>query len=172
MSAESVNAVLRDARAADFPAILALNEASVHFLSPLDRARLDTLHAASAWHRVVEHNGEIAAFLLAFRECAAYESPNYRWFLRRHARFLYVDRIVVSANARGAGLGRRLYLDAMDYMRQAAVTLLCCEYDIAPPNPGSALFHERMGFREVGRQRVADGKKEVSLQVLQLPPST
>jgi len=161
---------IRDAVPADFAAILALNEASVHFLSPLDRARLEALHAASAWHRVAEADGAIAAFLLAFRECAVYDSPNYRWFLRRYPRFLYVDRIAVSESARGAGLGRLLYADAMEYMRRAGITAMCCEYYVEPPNPGSALFHARLGFAEVGRQHVADGAKEVSMQVLELDP--
>jgi hypothetical protein len=161
---------IRDAERRDFAAILALNEASVHLLSPLDRARLEALHAASAWHRVAETDGAIAAFLLAFRECAAYDSPNYRWFLRRYPRFLYVDRIAVSESARGAGLGRLLYADAMDYMRPAAIGVLCCEYYLEPPNPGSALFHARLGFAEVGRQHIGDGSKEVSMQVLNLDP--
>jgi hypothetical protein len=166
--ARAETCLIRDAERRDLPAILALNEAFVHFLSPLDRARLDALHAASAWHRVAEVDGAVVAFLMTFRECAAYDSPNYLWFCRRYPRFLYIDRIVVAESARTLGLGRALYTDAMDYMRRAGIGVLCCEYDIEPPNPGSARFHERMGFVEVGRQRVAGGRKEVSLQVLQL----
>lgn len=160
--------IIRDATPPDFPAILALNKASVQFLSPLDAARLETLHAASAWHRVVEYDGTIRAFLLALREGAAYDSPNYLWFCRRYPRFLYIDRVVVSAQARGAGLGQALYRDAMEYMREAGLELLCCEYDLEPPNPGSARFHAQFGFREQGRQRVAGDSKEVSLQLLRI----
>ena len=47
-------APIRPAIAADFPAILALNAALVHFLSPLDAARLQALHAQAAYHRVAE----------------------------------------------------------------------------------------------------------------------
>jgi hypothetical protein len=160
--------IVRDANPADFPAILALNAASVHLLSPLDGPRLDALHSASAWHRVAEVDGSIVAFLLAFREGAAYDSPNYLWFCRHYPQFLYIDRVVVAAAARGAGLGQALYRDTIAHMREADIDVLCCEYDIEPPNPGSARFHAQFGFREVGRQRVADGKKQVSLQVLQL----
>ena len=39
------------------------------------------------------------------------------------------------------------------------------DYDIEPPNPASAHFHAALGFREVGRQAVADGRKSVTLQV-------
>lgn len=159
--------MLRDACPGDFPVILRLNEESVHYLSPLRRARLEALHAASAWHRVAEVDGSIVAFLLAFREGANYDSPNYLWFCRHYPQFLYIDRVVVSAAVRGAGLGQALYRDAIAHMREAGIRLLCCEYDLEPPNPGSARFHAQFGFREIGRQWVADGKKQVSLQVLQ-----
>jgi predicted GNAT superfamily acetyltransferase len=163
--------IIRDATPADFAAILALNKASVEFLSPLTPELLGQLHGSSAWHRVVEIDGAIAAFLLAFRECTSYDSPNYRWFCRRYPRFLYIDRVVVGEQARSAGLGRLLYEEAIGYTRHANVGVLCCEYDIAPPNPGSARFHARFGFAEVGRQHVADGKKQVSLQALMLAPA-
>jgi len=39
-----------------------------------------------------------------------------------------------------------------------------CDFEIEPPNPVSARFHARFGFREVGQQRVAGGTKAVSLQ--------
>ncbi len=161
--------IIRPATTADFPAILALNEASVHFLAPMDHSRLLGLSAGSSYHRVVEHEGQVLAFLLVFREGASYDSPNYRWFAGRYPRFLYIDRIVVAAAARGLGLGPRLYEDLIVFAAQAEIGMLCCEYDLEPPNPGSARFHARFGFSEVGQQRVADGKKAVSLQVLPLP---
>ena len=92
--------VLRNATLADFAAILKLNTESEHFLSPLTQPRLAGLHALAAYHRVVVLDGALLAFLLAFREGVAYDSPNYLWFAAREKRFLYVDRIVVSlANA-------------------------------------------------------------------------
>ncbi len=45
---------------------------------------------------------------------------------------------------------------------------IVCEFDTDPPNEASWRFHQRFGFREVGSQRVADGKKAVSLQELLL----
>jgi predicted GNAT superfamily acetyltransferase len=50
----------------------------------------------------------IAAFLLAFREGAGYDSVNYRWFAQRYERFLYVDRVVVAPAARGQGAASQL----------------------------------------------------------------
>ena len=159
-----MTAFLREATPEDFPLILELNAESVHFTSPLDAARLSHLHAQAAYHRVVEIDGEIRAFLLVFREGADYDSPNYRWFAREYPRFLYIDRIVVSAAARGVGLGIQLYDDLIAFASKENCERLTCEFDLDPPNPTSAKFHARYGFREVGRQWIGDGKKQVSLQ--------
>jgi len=155
---------IRDAERSDFAAILALNEESVHFLSPLGADSLERLQRAAAYHKVVDVDGEIAAFLLAFREGAAYESPNYLWFAARYTRFLYIDRIVVAPAHRGASFGARLYEDIAAFAKRSGAPWLACEFDIDPPNPASMRFHERMGFHEVGTQTIAGGRKRVSLQ--------
>jgi predicted GNAT superfamily acetyltransferase len=155
---------IRDATRSDFAAILALNAESVDFLSPLTAERLDALHRSAAYHKVVDIDGEIAAFLLAFREGAPYDSPNYLWFVERYPRFVYIDRIVVAPAYRGRGLGAALYDDVAAFAARAGIPWLTCEFDIEPPNPGSERFHERMGFREVGTQTIAGGRKRVSLQ--------
>ncbi|HKE49792.1 MAG TPA: GNAT family N-acetyltransferase [Rhodanobacteraceae bacterium] len=160
---------IRDATREDFEAILALNAESVHFLSPLTPERLDALHRAAAYHKVVEANGEIAAFLLAFREGAPYDSPNYLWFADRYPTFLYVDRIVVAPAHRGEGLGVVLYDDIAAFAAKSGVPWLTCEFDIEPPNPASERFHTRMGFAEVGTQWLGGGKKRVSLQAKAIP---
>src|SRR5687768_6525043 len=59
---------LRDATGADFPAIVALNLQSEHFVSPMGAQRLQQLHAWAAYHRVVETQGSVVAFLLGLRE--------------------------------------------------------------------------------------------------------
>lgn len=161
--------LLRDATPYDAPAILALNETFVAVLSPLDAARLARLAAQAALYRVMEHEGRVVAFLLAMREGAHYDSPNYRWFDARHRHFLYIDRIVVAAGAQGLGVGEALYRDAFGHAIAHEVPVVTCEFDVAPPNPASARFHARLGFREVGRQIVGAGK-EVSLQALELAP--
>ena len=154
----------RDATPADFPAILALNEDWVHFLSPLTAERLEALHRSAAYHKVVEIDGTVAAFLLAFREGAPYDSPNYLWFLEHYPHFLYIDRIVVAPSHRGGGFGAMLYDDIAAFAARSGVPWLTCEFDVEPPNPGSMRFHERMGFAEVGTQWLGGGKKRVSLQ--------
>ena len=159
---------LRDATASDHAAILALNLESEAVLSPLDAARLARLDAQAALHRVAEDDrGDVVAFLLALREGADYESPNYRWFAARYPRFLYVDRVVVAAAMQGRGLGQRLYEDLFAAARGQSVPMVACEFDVDPPNEASRRFHARLGFREAGTQ-VLPGGKRVSLQVATL----
>jgi predicted GNAT superfamily acetyltransferase len=38
-----------------------------------------------------------------------------------------------------------------------------CEVNLDPPNPRSLAFHERLGFREVGRQATKGGAFTVVL---------
>lgn len=154
----------RPASPRDFDDIIALNHESVRFLSPLDRPRLTYLDTQAALHHVLESEGQVVAFVLAFREGADYDSVNYRWFSDRYDRFLYVDRVVVSSSLQGGGLGRVLYEAVFAHARDSGVPIVTCEYDVDPPNPISERFHARFGFSEVGRQQVAGGTKWVSLQ--------
>ncbi|MEO5558605.1 MAG: GNAT family N-acetyltransferase [Dokdonella sp.] len=161
-------AVIRDATPSDFVAILELNAGSVQFLSPLTAERIERLHRMSAYHRVVDDDGAVAAFLLAFREGADYDSPNYAWFVERYSQFLYIDRIVAAPASRGRGFAALLYSDIASYALHTAAPLLTCEFDLDPPNPVSMRFHERMGFREIGTQWLYGGTKKVSMQAKRL----
>ncbi len=158
----------RNTTPADFPRILQLNAASEHFLSPLTPARLESLHQMAAYHRVLEQDGAIVAFLMAFREGTAYDSLNYRWFCKTFDRFLYIDRIVVADESQGQGIGPRFYANLFEFARRTDAGRVTCEFDIDPPNEASRRFHERQGFREVGTHAVAGGKKQVSLQAVSL----
>jgi uncharacterized protein len=143
--------MLRDATDSDWPAILALNEGSVHFLSPMDAARLVQLASAACVLRVVEQDGKLAAFLMGFRKGADYDSPNFLWFEQRYGDFLYVDRVVVAPEFRGRKLADRLYDDFETFARAGGIARIVCEVNVEPPNPVSLRLHQRRGFREVGR---------------------
>lgn len=156
--------MIRDVTASDFDALLRLNLASEHFLSPMNRARLEFLQRQAAYCRVVWRDAEVAAFLLAFREGVDYDSPNYQWFARRYSSFLYIDRVVVDLRHHGKKLGSALYNDLFDFARASGVTSVACEFDVIPPNAASSMFHARFGFQEVGVQWIANGEKKVSLQ--------
>ncbi len=97
-----------------------------------------------------------AAMLIAFDERAPYDSPNHRWFRERYPRFVYVDRVAVSAQARGRGYARALYEELIAKARADGHTILCAEVYSDPPNPQSDAFHAAMGFTEVGRAQLPD----------------
>jgi hypothetical protein len=157
---------IRDAMPADHPAILALNLESEALLSPMDARRLAQLDAQAAYHRVaVDEAARVVAFLLAFREGAGYDSPNYLWFAERYPRFLYVDRIAVAESHHGRGIGALLYRDLFDFARAQGVDTVACEFYSKPLNAASQAFHARFGFREVGTQWLPEARKQVSLQV-------
>lgn len=159
---------IREARHDDSAQILSLNEESVRFLSPLNAQRLALLQTQASYHRVLESEGHVAAFLLAFREGSAYDSPNYGWFASRYPKFLYIDRVVVSSTLQGQGAGRLFYEDLFAFARTSGVNLITCEIDLDPPNPVSQKFHARYGFKEVGTQTYGQAHKLVSLQVARL----
>jgi predicted GNAT superfamily acetyltransferase len=130
----------------------------------MDVARLVALDDLCCYHKVGCVDGNVTAFLLAVCSGAPYENDNFRWFARTYARFIYIDRVVVSPAFRGLRLGSLLYEDLFRYARDNAIALVTCEYNIVPPNEASRMFHDKFGFREQGTQWVANGTKRVSLQ--------
>ena len=156
--------VIRNATAADYQNVCALNLAEVQHTSPMDARRVAALGKLSCYFKVACVNGSVSAFLLAVRSGAPYENENFSWFARKHTQFIYVDRVVVSSEFRGLRLGSLLYEDLFRYARESAIPLVTCEYNIVPPNEPSRAFHDKFGFKEQGTQWVANGTKLVSLQ--------
>lgn len=144
--------------AAHEPAVLALNNAHAAELSWLEPRRLALL-LGQAFH--ARRIGALEAFIIAFDQDAAYDSPNFLWFRARYPRFVYVDRVAVAASARGRGHARRLYEDLFGHAARAGHTLVACEVNADPPNPASDAFHAALGFGEVGEASIHDGKKRV-----------
>jgi predicted GNAT superfamily acetyltransferase len=150
----------------DRAGVLALNLASETETSPLDAPALEGLLEA-AFHVGLRDAGRTAV-LIAFDQDAAYGSPNFLWFRERYRRFVYVDRIIVSAAARGQGHARSLYEEFFAAARAAGHDLACCEVNIEPPNPGSDAFHAALGFVEVGDATLATSGKRVRYLVRRL----
>jgi predicted GNAT superfamily acetyltransferase len=139
-------------------AILTLNNAHAQELSWLEAERLEYLVGESFLARRIGH---LDAFLLAFDQDARYDSPNFIWFRARYPRFVYVDRIVVAASARGRGCARRLYSDLFEHAVRAGHDRVVCEVNTIPPNAASDAFHAALGFVEVGTASVHGGSRTV-----------
>jgi uncharacterized protein len=145
-------------------ALLALNNDHAVELSWADDARLGDLVATAF---LAERAGFADALLIAFDQRARYDSPNFLWFRKRYARFVYVDRVVTAPEARGRGLARTLYGRLIERAVAMSHERIVCEVNVDPPNPGSQALHRSLGFVPVGDARLASGKT-VSYLELQL----
>lgn len=152
---------LRYADRAIIRRVLELNQNFAAELSDLDEARLMDLIGYSFDASVVE-DGE--AFMIAFDQDAPYDSPNFEWFRSRHPRFVYVDRLAVSASARSRGYARMLYSHIFLLAELAEQPLVTCEVNLDPPNPASDTLHHSLGFEEIGRASLNAGKTVRYLQ--------
>ena len=54
-------------------------------------------------------DNQMTGFLVCFYETSDYSSLNYKYFLKNYRDFLYIDRIAISKNYRGIGMGSALY---------------------------------------------------------------
>ena len=138
--------------------LLALNNDHAQELSWMEPQRLEYLVSEAF---LALRIGNVDAFLLAFDQDARYDNPNFEWFRARYPRFVYVDRIVVAASARGRGYARRLYCDLFERAVHAHHDRVVCEVNSIPPNPASDAFHAALGFVEAGTASVYNGSRTV-----------
>lgn len=157
---------LRPVRESDTGRLLELNSGAVPAVNDLDADELGALlrSAHSALAVVADADPDtVLGFVVLFAAGADYASENYRWFSGRSEAFLYLDRIVVAPDHRGRGLGAVLYSAVFDTARALGAGVVFCEVNLQPPNPGSLVFHARLGFTEIGRQSTKNDTVVVSL---------
>ena len=139
---------------ADLARVLEINNANTPGVSELTMSELETdiencLHALA----IDNEHGEVCAFCITFAPDAPDAGTNHRWFAERYENFVYLDRIAIDSNHQNRGLGAQLYQSVENMMLQSSEhSMLCCEVNLKPPNPGSLRFHHRIGFTEVGQQ--------------------
>lgn len=141
---------IRPRTSADDERIREVNAANVPEVGPLDEDRLRLFADRAADFAVVEVDGDVVGLFVALTEGLAYASPNYRWFLERHERFAYVDRIALEPSVRGLGVADELYGRLERWASDTGRPVVCAEVNVQPPNPRSLRFHQRRGFTVVG----------------------
>jgi uncharacterized protein len=149
----------------EIESILALSAFHEIETSPLTRDKLIQMRA-EAFHSATEGGGR-DGYLICFDQDADYNSVNFLWFKARYPRFVYIDRVVVAAHARGRGIARRFYEGLFDQARAAGHDHVVCEINLTPPNPGSLAFHAALGFTQVGQADLGPNKR-VSYQAFTL----
>ena len=150
---------VRNIEIADLPRVLEINNANTPGVSELTMSELET-DIANCLHALAIDNehGEVCAFCITFAPDAPHAGANHRWFAERYKSFVYLDRIAIDSTHQNLGLGALLY-QAVEYeiLQSAEHSMLCCEVNLEPPNPGSLRFHQRIGFTEVGQQSPQQG---------------
>ena len=145
--------IVRNIVGTDVTRVLEINNANTPGVSELTLSELETdikncLHALA----IDNEHGEVCAFCITFDPGAPDAGANHQWFAERFESFVYLDRIAIDSTHQNLGLGALLYLTVEQRMLNSAEhSLLCCEVNLEPHNPGSLRFHKRIGFTEVGR---------------------
>ena len=151
--------IVRNIVSTDVTRVLEINNANTPGVSELTLSELETdikncLHALA----IDNEHGEVCAFCITFAPDAPDAGANHRWFAERFESFVYLDRIAIDSDHQNRGLGAKLYQAVEQEMLQSAEhSMLCCEVNLEPPNPGSIRFHKRIGFTEVGRHSPQQG---------------
>jgi hypothetical protein len=159
-----VTVTVRDAGEGDEDFILALNAACTPAVGDMT---VEKYRQYAGWaYRILiaEAGGKPAGFMILLRPGSAYPSDNYGWFEKTFPRHLYVDRIAVSADARGRGVGRALYEDALRRAADLGEQRVTAEVNEDPPNPESMAFHTRLGFRHLESRTSGSGKVVAMLE--------
>lgn len=139
--------MIRMATAADVPAILDVYRPFIEktaytfeYAVPTEAefaARFAGIHRFYPW-LVWEEAGRVAGYAYADR---AFERAAYQWCADLS--------IYLSPEARGKGVGRRLYRLLEEFLRRQGY---CLAYGIVTSaNAGSCAFHQAMGYREAAR---------------------
>ena len=157
---------VRNIEIADLARVLEINNANTPGVSELTMSELETdiencLHALA----IDNEHGEVCAFCITFAPDAPDAGVNHQWFAERYESFVYLDRIAIDSTHQNLGLGALLYQTVEQRMLDSAEhSLLCCEVNLEPPNPGSLRFHKRIGFSECGVETTAPGYVVTYLQ--------
>ena len=154
---------IKEITASHVDEIVRLNEAVVAVTSPMDAQRVMDMLNMGVTGFVTEEGARLTSFILIMDMAVPYENDNFAWFTDRVGSFVYVDRIVVSQEGRGQGIGQALYQKTYDYGRAMGRSNVCAEVDFDPPNVPSLVFHEKAGFIQRGTRATQLGKTEAML---------
>ena len=66
---------------------------------------------------------------------------------------------MVASTSRRQGLAGALYADLIEWAAEREYDIVGCEINKVPPNLSSNVFHEKMGFTQVGEGHVSPDKQ-------------
>ena len=153
---------LRNVKIDDLKDIIEINEESIPAVNTVSLMQFKSFLRDSIYFKVVTNRSQkICGFLLVLPSGLEYDSLNYKWFSSRYEKFAYIDRIAISKNWRNKGMGKSLYTDLENTLKD--YNLIACEFNVIPLNQVSKQFHESLDYENVGFQFTENGTKKVSL---------
>ncbi|MEO8395761.1 MAG: GNAT family N-acetyltransferase, partial [Chloroflexota bacterium] len=131
--------------------LLEINNAAVPDVNRLTDAKAQWLAERVVTPGLALLDDQPAGVVVVLSDQCGYDSDYYRWFTERYQNFLYIDRVIVAASARGRGVASALYGE-IDRIAQERKLAIVADVYSDPPNVPSLAFHHAMGFQEVGSQ--------------------
>ena len=107
--------------------------------------------------------GICLGFVICLRENTNYQSINYKFFQKRHNKFLYIDRIAIANKYQSSGIGSNLYNKLLSIKEKLNMPI-CAEVNIDPPNKLSINFHRKHGFSEITQCTIKEGYSVVYME--------
>ena len=156
--------IIRAMSTSDLEAVWAMNQENVPAVGEETLEDLAKIHEESAIALVAEVSGNIAGFCMVLLPDADYGSPNFKFFCDRLDDFIYLDRVAVTSDFQGRGIGAALYIEVE---KLSDATWFALEVNTKPRNEGSLRFHAREGFVQMEEFETRPGKM-VSLMVKKL----
>jgi predicted GNAT superfamily acetyltransferase len=152
---------VRDYTAMDLEVVHAVNQAEVPAVGDETVEALGRIGELSTIALVADDptTGEVGGFCMVLEPGTPYESGNYRWFVDRYERFVYLDRIAIAPAFQRRGLGRQMYaeVERLAAERCPDAEHFTLEVNLRPRNDTSLAFHAALGFVEVGRRETSYG---------------
>ncbi|MEY4655929.1 MAG: hypothetical protein RL073_156 [Actinomycetota bacterium] len=156
--------IVRELRVTDLEVVWSINQENVPAVGEETLADLSKIHDQSTIALVAEVSDQIVGFCMVLLPGADYGSPNYEFFCDRLDNFIYLDRVAVTENFQGMGIGSALYREVE---MRADAEWFALEVNTKPRNEGSLRFHAREGFVQMEELETRPGKT-VSLMVKKL----
>ena len=156
--------IIRAMNASDLEIVWAINQENVPAVGEETLEDLAKVHEQCTIALVAEVSGTIAGFCMVLLPDADYGSPNFKFFCDRLEDFIYLDRVAVTSDFQGKGIGSALYSEVE---KLSDAKWFALEVNTKPRNEGSLRFHAREGFEQMEELETRPGKM-VSLMVKKL----
>jgi predicted GNAT superfamily acetyltransferase len=139
----------------DMDTVWTINQENVPAVGEETIEVLTGLFAISTISLVAEVDKAIVGFCIVLSPTTTYQSPNYRYFCERFDDFIYLDRVAVTSDYQGWGIGAAMYRK-VEHLSDASIFVL--EVNTKPRNEGSLRFHVREGFELLEELETRPGK--------------